>query len=175
MKMSDLTNLVALAEEMVKLEYAIADIDDQRKALAGLYRAIEESDLPEAMEAAGVADFTMKDGRKVTTKTRTHTHISEDHQEGAFEWLRVNGHDDIIKRMISVSFGKGEDKKAEALYALLVKRKGLSDNSIVGKQSVHASTLKSFVTKALAAGEEIPHDLFGIHQVPIAVIGSVKK
>lgn len=173
--MSELSNLVALAEEMVRLEYAIADINDQLKSLAGLRRAIEESDLPEAMEAAGVTDFTLKDGRKVTTKLRTHTHISEDHQEGAFEWLRINGHDDIIKRMISVSFGKGEDKKAEALFAMLVKRKGLSDNSIVGKQTVHPQTLKSFVTKVLAAGEEIPHELFGIHQVPVAVIGSVKR
>lgn len=173
--MSDLNNLVALAEEMVKLEYSIADIDDQRKALESLRRAIEESDLPEAMEAAGVEDFTMKDGRKVTIKIRTHSHISEDNQEGAFEWLRVNGHDDIIKRIISVAFGKGEDAKAEKLFDYLTGRKNLSDNNIVGKQSVHASTLKSFVTKALAAGEEIPHDLFGIYQIPVAVIGSVKR
>ncbi len=172
--MSDLANLVALGEEMVRLEYAIADLDDSRKALADLYRNIEESDLPEAMESAGVEDFTMKDGRKVTTKLRTHAHISEDHQEGAFAWLRENGHDDIIKRIIAVAFGKGEDAKAEKLFDYLTARKNLADNSIVGKQSVHASTLKSFVTKALAAGEEIPHELFGIHQVSIAVIGSVK-
>lgn len=173
--MTQLSELVKLAEEMVKLDYSIADLDESRKALVDLRRKIEESDLPEAMEAAECESFTMKDGRKVTTKISTHTHISKDHEEDAFSWLRKWGHDDIIKRIISISFGKGEDDKAEKLFKYLTDRKNLSDNSIIGKQSVHAGTLKSFVTKALAAGEEIPQELFGVHQSTIAVIGSVKR
>lgn len=173
--MNDLEGLVKLAEEMVKLEYSIADIGDQMKALEDLRRKIEESDLPEAMEAIGVETFTMTDGRKVTMKVRTHTHISADHQSEAFGWLRKMGHDDIIKRILTISFGKGEDAVAGALFAELTSRESLADNSVIGKQSVHPSTLRSFVTKALAAGEEIPHEAFGIHQATIAVIGSVKR
>lgn len=173
--MSDLKQITKLAEEMLKLEFSIEESMEEINALKEAHRKIQEGDLPEAMEKAGMEDFTLKNGRRVAIEVVTHCGISKTNEADAFGWLRANGHEALIKREITVKFGKGEDRKAEAVFALLMKRRGLKDNSIIGKQAVHHSTLKSFVLKALEAGLEIPHDTFGIFQRTIAKVGAVKR
>lgn len=173
--MSDLKKIQQLATEMIKLEYSIVELEESLKALKEAHRKIQEGDLPEMMEAAGVDSFATRDGRTVALDVETYANISKDNQADAFGWLRSTGNDDIIKRTITVEFGKGEDKKAETLFAALQKRKGLKDNTIVGKETVHPSTLRSFVRRCLEAGTEIPQDTFGIFQRTVAKVGAVKK
>ncbi len=173
--MSDLKQITSLAVEMLKLEFSIEEGLTEINALKEAHRKIQEGDLPEAMEKAGVDDFTLKDGRRVAIEVITHCGISKPNEADAFGWLRANGHEALIKREITIKFGKGEDKKAAAVFALLQKRRGLADNSIIGKQAVHHSTLKAFIKRALEAGLEIPHDTFGIFQRTVAKVGAVKR
>lgn len=170
--MSDLKRITQLAEELLKLELAITELEEQTKALKEAHRKIQEGDLPEMMEAAGVETFTLSSGRSVSLSVETYANISKENEETAFSWLRDHGHDALIRRELSVSFGKGEDRKANRLFKYLSARKYLSDNSIIGKQSVHPATLRAFVRRCLEAGEEIPQDTFGIFQRTVAKIGS---
>lgn len=155
--------IVALAENALKLEERIKNGEELLKQLREQHRAITENDLPEAMDALDVEEFKLANGRKVTITQSFHPNISEDHRPLAFEWLRKRGHDGIIKRHVSVEFGKGEDKIANRLLMNLRKYKTLAQNSIKDREQVHPQTLKSFVKEMIETGEDLPMDLFGVH------------
>ena len=68
------------------------------------------------MEERGVRSIKMKDGQSVGHKTFYTGTITKEKQEEAFQWLRDNGYDDIIKNQVVVKFGRAEDEKADSLY-----------------------------------------------------------
>lgn len=168
--MGELSRISALAEELVRTDEEIAGMEESLKSMKQKRRQIAESDLPEAMDAAGMSEFKLASGRKVSLTINTYATISKKNEEPAFGWLRDHGYDDIIKRELRLLFGKGEDEKAFAVYDSLQKRPDLSDNEIISKESVHPSTLKAFVRRALADGVDIPFEVFGIHQITEAKI-----
>lgn len=175
--MSDLQRITALAAEQLRLEREIAGLEEQMKSAKDLHRQISETDLPEAMDAAEMEEFIMKDGRKVSIKQTYHGEIPKDPERRsvAFSWLREHGHDSIIKRVIRIEFGVGEDKKAKNLFDRIRRYKNLVDNTIVGDESVHPQTFKSFVKRSMEEGEDLPTDTFGIYIRRFAEIGAVKR
>ena len=58
----------------------------------------------------------MKDGSNVEIKPFYTGTISKEKQEEAFEWLRDNGYEDLIKNQVIVKFGRAEDEKAKSLF-----------------------------------------------------------
>jgi hypothetical protein len=97
------------------------------------------------------------DGMTVERKMIVAASIPVANREQAFEWLRANGLDDIIKNDITVSFGKGEDNVAGDVVGLLQER-GFDPKT---KTHVHPSTLKAFVKERITDGKPIDLDLFG--------------
>ena len=73
-------------------------------------------------------------------------------KEEAFEWLRNNNHADIIKNVVSCSFGRGEDKKAAELLSDMSK-KGLVPEQ---KEGVHSATLRGWVRERVENGDSFP-------------------
>lgn len=175
--MSDLRRISALATQQLQLEREISGLEEQLKNTRDLHRQIAETDLPEAMEAAEMEEFVMKDGRKVSIKQTYHVEIPKDPERRgrAFSWLRDHGYGGLIKRFLRIEFGVGEDAKAEKVYNSLVRRKGLKDNSIISDETVHHSTLKSWAKKAMEDGEEVPVEDFGLYIKRFAEIGAVKR
>ena len=90
-------------------------------------------------------------------------------QEEAFEWLRSNGHGDMVKNVVSVGFGMGEDSMA-AEFKDLAMSKGLHPDQ---KESVHPSTLRAFVKDRVEEGAEFPMELFGAYIGQRAIIKGV--
>ena len=45
--------------------------------------------------------------------------ITKDNEAEAFKWLEDNGHGDLIKNIVSIRFGKGENESAEKLISSL--------------------------------------------------------
>ena len=80
------------------------------------------------------------------------------HRDAAFAWLKEKGHDDIIKNLVSVPFGRGEDSLATDFINLAQKNGYAPDQ----KKEVHPQTLKAFVKEQLEKGQEVPMDLFGV-------------
>lgn len=89
----------------------------------------------------------------------------------AYDWLRDHGAGALIKVVVGVVFGKGEEKKAATLTEQLIKKYG-ADN-VTDKEDVHYQTLKSYIKGQIAAAAEYdgepakapavpPTELFGI-------------
>jgi hypothetical protein len=167
-----MNRLVEMANRKLSLEAEIAELEGEMKLKQEELRILTENDLPEAMEEEGVIEFTLEDGRKVLIATSYHAAISEANEVSAFRWLRDNGFDAIIKRNVSLEFGRGEDELAAKYVDWL--NKHYPDRTFKDKSSVHHSTLKAFVRERIEAGEDIPLDVFGVFVRNYAAIKEVE-
>lgn len=155
-----LERLSSLAHQMVALE---KEIHSDTVALAekqAEYDKLNQRTIPDIMQELAMADFTLTDGSKLEVKDDIKTHISEENRPVAHKWLREHDFDGIIKTKVIAEFGKGELEKAEAA------QKKLADEGFDSSlsESVHPSTLKSFVKERLEAGDNIPVAAFGIFE-----------
>ena len=78
--------------------------------------------------------------------------------ESAYNWLRENGLDDIIKNEVSVQFGKGEDSRAQELLSLA----GLNGYEPTQRQKVEPMTLMALYRERVEAGLDMPSDSFNL-------------
>ena len=76
--------------------------------------------------------------------------------ESAYKWLRENGLGDLIKNEVAVTFGKGEDNKAEQLLSL-AEQEGYEPTQ---KQKVEPMTLKALFRERIEAGLAMPSQFF---------------
>lgn len=165
-EIDDLKKLSTLAARQVSLEaQVIAAEEALRKAKENL-RQVNEIELPEVMDRLKLEQFKTVDGLEIEVSEKVRASIAKKNQARGFAWLREHGHDAIIKRLVKVQFGKGEEAQADALKHLLddpktVERIGGVLN-LTDESSVHAGTLSSLVKKLLEDGEEVPLDILGV-------------
>lgn len=138
------------SEEVQRLE---AQFKEAKKQLLKL----TDEDLPAMLLELGLSAFELDDGAKVTVRPTYGAHIKAENKETAFNWLRANGFEDIIKNTVSCQFGRGEDQEAVA-FMEQAQQLGYSAEQ---KTDVHASTLKAWVKERVENGEEFPMELFG--------------
>jgi len=155
---NDLKQVAGLARQQLVLEQRVEDLTaDLKRAQAELAHISGEA-LPAALAEHGLTELKMADGSKLTVATVISANISKERAYDAHDWLRSNGHADLIKNTVSVSFGKGEDEKAAALISQLDAQGWATDQ----KEAVHPSTLKAFCKEQIERGTDIPSELFGI-------------
>lgn len=162
-----LERLTELANEAKRLE---AEINAATVALAekqAEHDRIVRGHIPDVMEELGMEEFKLVDGSKVKVKTDIKCGLSEERKPAGFAWLRETSNDGIIKTLVSLQFGKGEAAQAEEAVAAL-QEAGFDNAS--AEDSVHPSTLKSFVKECLENGVAIPLDTFGVFEFKIAKI-----
>lgn len=140
------------SEEVQRLE---AQFKEAKKQLLKL----TDEDLPAMLLELGLSAFELDDGAKVTVRPTYGAHIKAENKETAFNWLRANGFEDIIKNTVSCQFGRGEDQEAVA-FMEQAQQLGYSAEQ---KTDVHASTLKAWVKERVENGEEFPMELFGAY------------
>lgn len=150
-KVAEMAKSIRLKEQALEL------LEQQAKALKQELLKLTDQDLPGLMQEFGLQSFTLDDGSKVEIKATYGGHIKVEDRPAAFSWLRDNGHGDIIKNVVSVLFGAGEDSKASALLGEL----GSMGYAAEQKEDVHSSTLKAWVKERVELGEEFPMHLFG--------------
>lgn len=166
--MSDLAQLTALAKRQRELEGRIAKGEALLKDLNDQLRLVAERDIPDAMDSLEMAEFTLTDGACIRIKEDIACGISKATQAVAFTWLRKHGHGALIKRDITIKFGKGEEKLASKLLSLL--KKQFPQRPVNDKENVHYQTLKAFLKEQLAAGTSIPMETFGVMPIRRAII-----
>lgn len=162
-----LAELQKLAELQAEAEAKVKRIEAELSAAQKVLSDLAERQVPELMDSIGIEEFTTRTGLKISIKEVIRASIPKANEVRAFAWLRANGSGALIKRNIVASFGMGEDDQADHLLDIMQEEhiEGVSD-----KQSVHPSTLSSFVTKRLEAGEELPIELFGVHRQRFAQV-----
>lgn len=156
---NDLKQVAALVRQQLILEQRVEDLTADLKRAQNELAHISGEALPAALAEHGLSELRMADGSRVTVSTVISANISKERSDAAHQWLRNNGFADLIKNTVAVTFGKGEDEKAEALISSL-------DNdgyNVDHKEAVHPSTLKAFCKEQIEKGSEIPSDLFGIY------------
>jgi len=149
-----------------KVERLDRELKDEKNALLKL----TDEDLPSTMADLGLTKFSLEDGSTVEVKPTYGAHILVKDRETAYEWLRENGHDDIIKNIVSCQFGRGEDDSASAFHAFASQQGYPADQN----ESIHAGTLKAFVKERIESGDDFPHAIFGAYVGQRAIIRGVK-
>ena len=146
----DLEKDVETLEEVIK----------QKKAEA---LELKTKTLPDMLREVGMASFTLMDGTLIELKDEVYTDIPAAKREDAFRWLRENGHGDLIKHEIKLSFGMGEDTEARAIRDLLVNHE--SPLNFTEKETVLPQSLRAWVKDQDRRGAEIPAEVISVHRV----------
>jgi hypothetical protein len=155
-----LKTISALAKRMKELT---DDVNRCKQALNIAEKKLTQivnRDLPDAMSAAGLESFKTSDGLNVSIKGDVYASISKERRDEAFAWLEEHGFGSIIKKTVECPFSAGQDDAVAALVESLKKQE--VDYAV--SEGVHTNTLKALVREQLAAGKDMPFELFGIFQ-----------
>ena len=161
------STVVALAEQQLELEDQLAALERQTEETKLALRKISETDLPEAMREAGIESYTLTGGKKVGVETKTFASPRKEQQPEMLEWLEENDHADIIKHVLTISFDRGEDERAQELVELIHQR--YPRQKMDDKRTVHPMTLSAFVREELREQRDLP-DAFGVVTLTKSVI-----
>ena len=156
---NDIEGLSALAARAKELEAELADLQSEVDLRAGKLRKLLEESIPEAMRGMGVSSFKMSDGSSIEVKPFYNASIKETHRNAAFQWLREEGFDDIIKKTVTVRFGRNETELSDTLLNLLETNDFMPEVA----EKVEPQTLKAFVKEQLEKGVSVPTETFGVH------------
>ena len=161
--MLDNIEITDIAQQCVKLkekEDEIAELEDKLKAKKAEADDISSRVIPELLQEQGLQEIKLADGSKVSVKKEFRATLPKDdlRRESAYQWLRDQGLGDIIKNNVTVSFGKGEDDKAEQLLNLAAEH-GFEPQQ---KSDVAWNTLTALYQERVQAGLDMPSDSFSL-------------
>lgn len=169
-----IASIAKLAKAQYDAALEVARLTDALKVAGDNLRKIAETDLPEAMRAAGMESFKTTDGLQIEVKPDVKVAIPKAREEEAYAWLREHDFDGLIKSNVGVTFDREEVKKAQKLVDQLNK-KGFN---VAFNQGIHYQTLKAFVKERMADTEsdiKFPLDLFGAFPYTVAVVKPTKE
>ena len=167
----DLTRVRDLARRLVSAQRELERLEAEIKAKREEVEIIAERDLPLVMLEIGLRDFTLAGGYSIKIEDTLEASIPTgartkdpeilarlmDKRAAWLKWLRDNGHDSIIKREVSMQFGKGQDVIAEKCAEEMSKT--YPAGVLSTKESIAPQTLLKLVRNQLAAGTEFPPEL----------------
>lgn len=149
----------SIEAEIKRLEEAI---ETRKRDLQELRTKV----IPDLLRSAGLNAFTLEDGTNVELKDELFPDIPAAQREAAYEWLRKNGHGDLIKHEIKVMFGMGEDLEALTIRKLLAEHN--SPLNFTEKETILPQSLRAWVREQERRGTDLPNDLFSVHRVTTA-------
>ena len=126
-------------------------------------KQLEEVHLPTLLDELGIEGIDLQGGGRIEARDFVQTRISEEHKAAAFQWLRETQNDGIIKNEISVKLDRGSDERAQRIMDAL----NTDGVPFDFKETVHPSTLKSFITEVLNNPElrdQLPREAFGVYE-----------
>jgi hypothetical protein len=165
-----LNTVASMAVAIKNKEAEIEDLEKKLKTYKNALIKMTDEDLPTMLAELGLSSMTLDDGSNVTVKQTYGASIRIDDKPQAFEWLRDNGYDDIIKNQVLCIFGRGEDDQASAFKAL-ASQQGLAPEQ---KTDIHPQTLRAFIKERVENGDDFPMELFGAWVGQRAVIKRTK-
>ena len=155
---TDITNLAKYCIELKSYQDEIADLEEKIKYKKEKADKISSEIIPNMLAEQGLSSLKLADGSSVDVAKAYFCTVKKDEIESAHNWLRENGLGDIIKNEVSISFGKGEDDKAEHMFSL-AEQEGYDPEQ---KQSVPSSTLKALFRERIEAGLDMPSQYFNV-------------
>jgi hypothetical protein len=166
-----LTSIAALARQIRDKEENVKSLEQQLKDEKKSLLKLTDEDMPAMLAEIGISSFSLDDGSQVEVKQTYGASILVDNRPKAYEWLRDNGYDDIIKNTVLCQFGRGEDDQASAFAAFAQKQGYVPEQ----KTEIHPQTLRAFVKERVEEGDAFPMELFGAWVGQRAVIKKGRK
>ncbi len=163
-KVAENTDLNALATHVTK----ILELDDQIEHQENILKEyktqrdkISSETIPALLAEQGLQSLKLADGTVLEVNKKYSCTLPKDPQKkaAAYQWLRDQGLDDIIKNEVSVTFGRGEDDKANQLMDLAAGN-GYEPNQ---REKVEPMTLKALYRERVEAGLDMPSDFFHLY------------
>ena len=159
----DNVEVTDIAQQCIKLkekEDEIEELENKLKAKKAEADDISSRVIPELLAEQGLSEIKLADGSKVSVKKEFRATLPKDdlRRESAYQWLRDQGLGDIIKNNVTVSFGRGEDNKANQLMDLAVAN-GFTPQQ---KSDVAWNTLTALYEERVKAGLDMPSDVFSL-------------
>lgn len=156
--------LTQLADELVEAQDHLTECEREVEKATDVVREITDRRIPDATEGMNGA-LVLKDGRTLEIKEEIRSSIAGDKKIPAIIWLDENDYGHIVKRVVSVQFGKDCDELVKAFmeYCKKFEHKDLNGGLVVKTDfSVHHATLNSWVKEQLKDGVDLPRETFGI-------------
>ena len=161
----DMKTLSSLVKDLDQLTIEINKKEEELKSLKLQKHLMSTEQIPAMMDEMGVQRLDVEN-LSVSLKPLINASIPPTRREEAYQWLRENDLDDIIKNDVILSFGKGEDNIAgDIMYDL--EQRGMHPEK---KTHIHSMTLKAFIRERVEKGLPIDLDLFGAYVARIADI-----
>ena len=156
----EITDIATQCQLLKNKEDEISSLEDQLKTKKAEADRISSEVIPELLKEQGLNEIKLSDGSAVTVKTEYRATIPKDEarRESCLQWLRDQGLGDIIKNNVIVSFGKGEDDKAEQMLNLAADH-GFNPQQ---KSDVAWNTLTALYQERVQAGLDMPSDSFSL-------------
>lgn len=151
----------AKVAELRDLEQTKADLDERLKAVNVAIYDLQHKKLPELMAEVRIKSLTIgPDGNSpgVTAKLSPYykanieTEWPEDRRKAALDYLTAEGHGDLIKTVVAVSFNR-EARDAALSFLAELKQSGLSAEA---KETVHHMTLTAWLKEQVERHSKVP-------------------
>jgi hypothetical protein len=152
-----LESVAKVAKNIRDKEQLISELEEKLSAEKKSLLKLTDEDLPGMFIELGLNKLELDDGSTVEVKQTYGASIKVVNRPAAYDWLRENDYDDIIKNTVACNFGKGEDDIAKSFSEFALKH-GYDAHT---KTEVHPQTLRAFIKERVEAGEEFPMELFG--------------
>jgi len=157
----DNVEVTTIAVECQKLKGLQDDIDRAEEHVDNLKKMADDISsrvIPELLAEQGLSSLKLADGSSVTVKREYRCTLpkEDERRQSAYNWLRENGLGDIIKNNVSVTFGRGEDDKAQRLLDLAASN-GFEPNQ---KSDVAWNTLTALFQERVESGLDMPSEVF---------------
>ena len=162
----DLTTVAGMARAIRDKEAEVNELEQKLKNEKRALMKLTDEDLPTMLAEIGLTSMKLDDGSEVSIKPQYGANILVDNRPAAYEWLRENGYDDIIKNTVACTFGRGEDDKASAFKAFAEKEGFFAEQNT----GIHHTTLRAFVKERIENGDDFPMELFGAYVGQRAII-----
>ena len=160
-QVNELENVRSLSNYVIdlqKLEEEITKEESLLKQKKERADKISAEVIPEIMESMKLKTLKLQDGSAIEVKEVYSATIPVANREGAYQWLRDNDLGDLIKNEITVSFGRGEDNKAND-YASLAEKNGYQPSQ---KMKVEPMTLKALYRERVESNQDLPSEHFNL-------------
>ena len=149
-------SLSSLVKDLDQLTIDINKKEEELKSLKLQKHLMSTEQIPTMMDEMGVQRLDVEN-LSVRLKPLINSSIPPTRRDEAYQWLRENDLDDIIKNDVIMSFGKVEDNMAgDIMYEL--EQRGMHPEK---KTHIHSMTLKAFIRERVEKGLPIDLDLFG--------------
>ena len=154
---SEVKDVSQASNQYLQIESEILALEYQAKIKKQELLQMNDA-IVQLMEQRGVKEIKLTNGDAVSFKPFFKGSITRDKEAEAFKWLEDNNHGELIKNIVSVRFGKGDNTQATKLIEDL-EQNGLAPDQ---KRKVAPMTLNAFIGEQINAGKAVPLETFSV-------------